>query len=108
MKKFFFLILLSIFFLSEIVQAWDNDVYVNGYQHSDGTYVRPHYKSHPDGDVFNNWSTKENINPYTRKRGTRDLWKELNRRGIKTEVGEVIKFFPPNHIYKERRTFRNG
>ena len=48
------------------------DVYVQGYQRSDGTYVQPHHRSDPDGDVSNNWSTKGNQNPYTGQAGTHD------------------------------------
>lgn len=48
------------------------DVYVNGYYRKDGTYVKPHYRSDPDGSVLNNWSTKGNVNPYTGKRGTKN------------------------------------
>jgi hypothetical protein len=47
------------------------DVYVNGYYRNDGTYVKPHYRSAPDGNFYNNWSTKGNVNPYTGQTGTR-------------------------------------
>lgn len=47
------------------------DVYVRGYVRSNGTYVQPHYRSNPDGNFYNNWSTKPNINPYTGKMGTK-------------------------------------
>jgi hypothetical protein len=33
------------------------DVFVHGYTRADGTYVKPHYRSDPDGDFNNNWST---------------------------------------------------
>jgi len=46
------------------------DVYVKGYYRRDGTYVRPHYRSSPDGNFNNNWSTKGNVNPYTGRPGT--------------------------------------
>jgi len=46
-------------------------VRVKGYYRKDGTYVRPHYRSNPDGNVWNNWSTYPNINPYTGKQGTK-------------------------------------
>lgn len=39
------------------------DTYFRGC--SDGTYVRPHYRSASDGDLYNNWSTRGNVNPYT-------------------------------------------
>jgi hypothetical protein len=46
-------------------------VRVRGYYRSNGTYVQPHYRSAPDGNFYNNWSTKGNVNPYTGKRGTK-------------------------------------
>jgi hypothetical protein len=45
-------------------------VHVDGYTRSDGTYVAPHYRSAPDGNVFNNYSTQGNTNPYTGQPGT--------------------------------------
>lgn len=53
--------------------SYGGDVFVNGYTRKDGTYVSPHYRSAPDGDFSNNWSTKGNINPYTGKEGTKTL-----------------------------------
>jgi hypothetical protein len=52
--------------------AWGNDVHVRGHHRSDGSYVQPHYRSAPDGNRFNNWSTQGNVNPYTGQIGTRD------------------------------------
>jgi hypothetical protein len=49
------------------------DVYVRGYYREDGIYVKPHYRSDPDGDFYNNWSTYPNVNPYTGKIGTRTI-----------------------------------
>ena len=34
-----------------------DDVYVHGYSRSDGTYVRPHYRSAPDGNPYNNYGS---------------------------------------------------
>lgn len=47
-------------------------VYVHGYTTKNGTYVAPHYRSSPDGNVLNNWSTRGNVNPYTGQVGTRN------------------------------------
>jgi hypothetical protein len=47
-------------------------VYVNGYTTKNGTYVAPHYRSSPDGNPYNNWSTVGNVNPYTGQAGTRN------------------------------------
>lgn len=42
---------------------------VQGYTRKDGTYVAPHYRSAPDGNRFNNYSTQGNVNPYTGQQG---------------------------------------
>jgi hypothetical protein len=47
------------------------DVFVHGYIRSDGSYVPQYYRSAPDGNFWNNWSTIGNVNPYTGELGTR-------------------------------------
>ena len=46
-------------------------VHVKGYTTKNGTYVAPHYRSAPDGNPYNNYSTRGNINPYTGQPGTK-------------------------------------
>lgn len=50
--------------------AQGGDVYVRGYYRSDGTYVRPHIRSAPDGIISNNYgpsrSSSELLNPRSR------------------------------------------
>lgn len=46
-------------------------VRVSGYGRANGTYVGPHFRSAPDGNFYNNWSTRGNTNPYTGVAGTR-------------------------------------
>jgi hypothetical protein len=46
--------------------------YVHGYTTKNGTYVAPHYRSAPDGNPYNNWSTVGNVNPYTGQVGTKN------------------------------------
>lgn len=53
--------------------AANADVYVRGYSRGNGTYVQPHYRSNPDGNLNNNWSTYPNVNPHTGRMGTRHL-----------------------------------
>ena len=53
--------------------ARSGSVSVKGHFRRDGTYVSPHFRSAPDGNSFNNWSTRGNINPFTGKNGTRTL-----------------------------------
>lgn len=61
-------VLVVVCFASGIAHS---QVRVKGYTRKNGTYVAPHYRSRPDGNFSNNWSTKGNINPYTGKEGTR-------------------------------------
>ena len=70
MKLVVFLMMLASVFIIISGTAFA-DVYVRGYHRSNGTYVQPHYKSNPDGNSYNNWSTYPNVNPYTGKTGTR-------------------------------------
>src|SRR5881394_2164410 len=44
---------------------------VSGYVKSNGTRVAPYYRTNRDGDFYNNWSTKGNVNPYTGAAGSR-------------------------------------
>jgi hypothetical protein len=70
MKKLFLVSTLLVAFLLSSFSAYAV-VSVRGYYRSNGTYVAPHYRSNPDGNVYNNWSTKGNVNPYTGKAGTK-------------------------------------
>ena len=85
MKKLALFILSLIFVLTSFGISFGQNVHVKGYTKKDGTYVQPHYRSRPDGNVFNNWSTKGNTNPYTGKRGTVDPYK--SSRGFGSSPG---------------------
>lgn len=73
MRKLILTLILAVFFL--IV---GNETFaitkVGGYRKKSGTYVKPYFKSSPDGSKYNNWSTKGNINPYTGKKGYKSLY----------------------------------
>jgi hypothetical protein len=66
MKKF-----VTMFMVLALASLALADTHVKGYTRKDGTYVPGHYRSDPDGNKANNWSTKGNVNPYTGKEGTR-------------------------------------
>jgi hypothetical protein len=60
-------VLTIISFLFIISLAFAGDVFVNGYFRSDGTYVKPHYRTYPDKNPYNNYSFPGNYNPHTGK-----------------------------------------
>ncbi|VAX25829.1 hypothetical protein MNBD_NITROSPINAE02-172 [hydrothermal vent metagenome] len=60
---------------------------VRGYLKKDGTYVAPHFRSSPDGNQYNNWSSKGNVNPYTGKKGTKDSYGYRSGYGNKNPFG---------------------
>jgi len=82
MKK---MIIIMLFFLMPTFTF--ADVKVEGHYRSDGTYVKPHYRSDPNSNFHDNWSTKPNVNPHTGKVGT--------------------KVTPPNHSYDRYRPRQN-
>ena len=45
--------------------------YQNGYQKSNGTYVEPHNKTNSNNTNLDNFSTKDNTNPYNGKEGSK-------------------------------------
>lgn len=69
LKKVLFCLTVAVAALT-IFEQVHADVYVNGYVRSNGTYVQPHFRSNPDGNFYNNWSTYPNTNPYTGRVGT--------------------------------------
>jgi len=44
-------------------------IYIDSYTKKDGTVVKGYYRSLPDKNKRNNWTTKGNINPFTGKKG---------------------------------------
>jgi hypothetical protein len=68
-------------------------VYVHGYTTKNGTYVAPHYRSAPDGNPYNNWSTVGNVNPYTGQAGTRNPYN-----GYSNSYGSY-QYTPPSCLY---------
>lgn len=65
MNKLLITVLLT---LAPLIEVWA-DVSVKGYYRSNGTYVKPHMRSRPDGQFSNNWSSIGNTNPYTNQVG---------------------------------------
>ena len=68
MKKVLLLAISSLVFVNFLYA----DTYVRGYYRKDGSYVQPHYRSNQNRSVYDNYSTKGNVNPYTGKKGTKN------------------------------------
>jgi hypothetical protein len=63
-------ILPLLLFASVITANAQSYHYTRGYSRSNGTYVQPHWQTNPDGNIYNNWSTYPNVNPFTGRQGT--------------------------------------
>jgi hypothetical protein len=74
MRLFSFLVFVA--FSSTALAQGTN--YVGGHYRKDGTYVQPHYRTNPDSNVHNNWTTRGNVNPYTGQAGTVDPYASSN------------------------------
>jgi len=67
--KQIFTILFFFAFLFSFAQTNPNHVYVSGYYRSNGTYIKPHYRTAPNSTNRDNFSTQGNTNPYTGQTG---------------------------------------
>lgn len=66
-------VILLILMVSSVSQA---DTWVNGYSKRDGSYVQGHFRTSPDSNPYNNYSTKGNVNPYNGHTGTVDPYQQ--------------------------------
>lgn len=71
MKKYTIVLFYFLFFAISLSYAQTNPrhVKVGGYTKSNGTYVKPHYRTAPNSTNRDNFSTRGNTNPYTGKSG---------------------------------------
>jgi hypothetical protein len=74
MKK----LLIAVALLGSAANA-QSDHYVRGYERSDGTYVAPHMQTNPNGNAYDNYSSRPNVNPYTGQTGTVDPYEAQQR-----------------------------
>lgn len=65
-----FLLVVCLATLDAFGASKGGSVSIRGHVRKDGTYVAPHFRSAPDGNFYNNWSTKGNVNPYTGQAAT--------------------------------------
>lgn len=66
-------------------EVFAGTTYVNPYVRRDGTFVQGHYRTTPDSSIYNNWSTRGNVNPYTGEAGTVDPYSIIRRRSYNTQ-----------------------
>ena len=63
-KRFF--ILVAMLAVSNLYGS----VYVKGHVNKNGKYIKPYYKTSPNKTKQDNWSSKNQVNPYTGEKGT--------------------------------------
>ena len=74
MKKLFISLIIVLALLSNAVPSY-SATKVRGYTKKSGTHVASHHRSDKNSTKSDNWSTKGNVNPYTGKKGTKNLYK---------------------------------
>jgi hypothetical protein len=63
--------ILAVVLLASVVTANAQGYhYVRPSYRNNGTFVSGHYQTNPDRNIYNNWSTYPNINPFTGRQGT--------------------------------------
>ncbi len=73
MRKILYAVVIFAFLLLPMCYA--KVVSVKGSVSKTGVYKPPHFKTSPNKTKIDNWSTKDNVNPYTGKKGTIDPYK---------------------------------
>ena len=73
MKKILSIFIVLVLSLSSVFTTYA-DTHVKGYYRKNWTFVQPHYRSDRNWTKADNWSTKGNINPYTWKVGTKNIY----------------------------------
>jgi len=76
-----------------------SSVYVKPYLKKDGTLVQGHFRSVPNGTVFDNWSVYPNINPYTGETGTKDPLAEYLRQQEHRSSSYGYNYYVPRVSY---------
>lgn len=75
----YLLVILSLVFFATSVEA----KMVGGYVKKNGTYVASSYRTKADGSLYNNYSTKGNVNPYSGKKGYKSTYKPFTVKKVR-------------------------
>lgn len=97
MKK----LLLIIAFLFTTALTFAQDVYVQGYTKSNGTYVQGYYRTAPNRTRNDNYSTVGNSNPYTGTAGaqSRDSYSATSSYSSSNTAYSTPSYSSSNTIY---------
>jgi hypothetical protein len=63
-------ILVGIALLFAVGVTFAADQTVNGYLRKDGTYVQPYHRTTPNNNLYDNYSSQGNFNPWTGRQGS--------------------------------------
>jgi hypothetical protein len=63
-------ILVGIALLFAVGVTFAADQSVNGYFRKDGTYVQPYHRTTPNNNLYDNYSSQGNFNPWTGRQGS--------------------------------------
>lgn len=102
MKKLFFLI--AFLFITALSFA-QQQVWVNGYTRSNGTYVQGHYRTAPDRTRNNNWSTVGNTNPHTGKQGYLQGDSRTRRGNSSTSTYRKATYTSPTYLAPSYKSY---
>jgi hypothetical protein len=69
MKKY----LIFLIYIFPLISLATSSHSVRGYTKKNGTYVAPHKATNPNYTQRDNWSSKPNTNPYTGKKGSKEV-----------------------------------
>lgn len=81
-------------------------VYVKGYYRSNGTYVKSYQRTRPNNTVYDNYSTRGNINPYTGKMGTKNNYGNFRTNSLNSSSWNN-NYSTTNNLYNTNSTNNN-
>ena len=78
-------------------------VYVSPHVDRNGNYTQGHYRSNPDGNPHNNYSTRGNVKPYTGQAGRVDPYATPSYGNSRGSSGVPQQQYNP---YQQQRSYR--
>lgn len=78
-------------------------VSVRGYTTRNGTYVAPHYRTTPNRSIYDNYSTRPNVNPYTGQTGTVNPYSSYSAPTYRAPSYSTPSYSSPSSSFGARR-----